>query len=94
MIWDMQASTLGWLFFDRAYEITKEYFDEVHMFPYERISNFESFLKITKTKAFNANFIHPELSTKPVDKAVEKPAPRLQNLSTIWLSNFCLLFRQ
>ena len=44
MIWDMQASTLGWLFFDRAYEITKEYFDEVHMFPYERISNFESFL--------------------------------------------------
>ena len=44
MIWDMQASTLGWLFFDRAYEITKEYFDEVHMFPYERISNFKSFL--------------------------------------------------
>jgi len=44
LIWDAQTSPLGYLFFDRAYEITREYFDEVLMLPYEKITHFDSFI--------------------------------------------------
>ena len=47
-----------------------------------------------RTKAFYANFIHPELSTKPVDKVVEKPVSRPQAPNTIGLFKFCLFIRQ
>lgn len=38
LIWDAQDSYFGSLFFDRAYEITKECFDQVLVLPYELLA--------------------------------------------------------
>ena len=45
LIWDAQATYFGSLFFDRAYEITKEYFDRVLVLPYELMSSSDLFFE-------------------------------------------------
>ena len=45
LIWDMQQSVWGRLFYDRIYEITKEYFDDVVVLPLERMQRSADYVK-------------------------------------------------
>lgn len=44
LIYNAQQSSWGELFYDRVYEITKEYYEEVLMIPVERANEFELFI--------------------------------------------------